>query len=395
MRKIKNILILAGGDSTRFWPLKNKPIFSFLGKPILLYLIEKLSCYGENIVVVCHSSFKEKLTSLFKDNITIISQDFKFTGMAGAILSAKNYISGEVLIVNGSDIFNFEILNKFIDNIRKEKLEIETVSIKLNDYFPGGYLKIKDGKIIEIVEKPPPDKIPSQLIKLVIDYFSDFTSLTEAIEKAKTTKDDQYEQGLNFLLKTSKGNGYLLYDDFWYTLKYPWQVLSLMRFFLNKLPKDKIKLGKNVKIGKSVKIVGPTYIGDNSIIGDYVLIRESHVGANCVIGSFSEVARSYIANNVSLHRNYVGDSVIDSNVLVGAGAVFANFRFDGEPIKNSGLKKLGAIIGEGSRIGVNTTILPGVKIGRNTFIGPGETIMKDVEDNKFVFKGKIKSNISL
>lgn len=395
MRKIKNILILAGGDSTRFWPLKNKPIFSFLGKPMLVHLIEKLSFYGKNIIVVYHPSFKNKLASLLKDKIKIIPQDFRFSGMAGAILSAKNHLAGEVLIVNASDILNFKILDKFMDKIRREKLETLTLAKKIDEYFPGGYLKVKDGKIIEIIEKPSPQKIPSDLVKLVVDYFFDFSKLLEAINKSKIRRDDQYEQGLNYLLKTSKKNSYLLYDDLWYTLKYPWQVLLLMRYFLDKLKNKKVKLGKNVKIGQGVKIVGPTYIGDNTIIGDYVLIRESHIGANCLIGSFTEVARSYLADGVYLHRNYVGDSVLDSNILVGAGAVFANFRFDGKPIKHSNLKKLGAIIGERSRIGVNATILPGVKIGRNTFIGPGEIIRKDIEDNKFVFKGEIKRNIAL
>ncbi|MGB9707169.1 MAG: DapH/DapD/GlmU-related protein, partial [Microgenomates group bacterium] len=55
-------------------------------------------------------------------------------------------------------------------------------------------------------------------------------------------------------------------------------------------------------------------------------------------------------------------------------------------------QKLGAIIGENCRIGVNATLLPGIKIGKSTFIGPGEVIRDDVSDNKFFYKNKIYKN---
>ena len=160
--------------------------------------------------------------------------------------------------------------------------------------------------------------------------------------------------------------------------------------------KRDVILGKNVKIAKTAKIVGPCFIGDNTIVGDFAMIRESHIGKNCLIGGYCEVTRSYLGDGVSLHRNYVGDSVLDKNVLFGAQAATANFRFDEGSIKSlvldsridTELNKLGAVIGEGSKIGVNSTILPGVKIGKHTFIAPGYTIAEDVEDGMFIFKRK-------
>ncbi|MFN4212418.1 MAG: sugar phosphate nucleotidyltransferase [Microgenomates group bacterium] len=393
MKKIKNILILAAGDSTRFWPLRDKQFFSFLGKPLLVHLIEDLLDYGQNIIVVSSSSIKDKLVSLVGNKVEIITQDSRLTGMAGAIFSAKNKINGEVLILNASDIINFNILTQFIDKLKKEKLKILLLAKKVKEYFPGGYLKLKGGRIVEIIEKPTPREAPSNMVKLVFDYFFDFQKLVKIIQNTKTGNDDQYEQAVTQLLKKyHQETDYILYDSFWYPIKYPWQVLPALKYFLGKLDGDKVKLGKNVKIGQGVKIVGPTYIGDNTIIGDFVLIRESIIENNCLIGAFSEVARSYLGEKVYLHRNYVGDSILDKNVLLGAGAVLANFRFDSQPIKNTYLSKLGSIIGEGSKIGANATILPGVKIGRNTFIGPLEMVDKDIEDNKFVFKGKISEN---
>ncbi|PIY68876.1 hypothetical protein COY90_03610 [Candidatus Roizmanbacteria bacterium CG_4_10_14_0_8_um_filter_39_9] len=192
-------------------------------------------------------------------------------------------------------------------------------------------------------------------------------------------------------------------------LKYPWHVLSLMMHFFKTLSifTDKtatisktavitgaVHIGKNVKVGDYVKIAGPCYIGDNTVIADYALVRESHIGPNCLIGSSSEVARSYLGEGVMLHRNYVGDSVFASHVLMGAGAVTANFRFDkksvGSYVKgkkiNTNANKLGAIIGADTKVGINVTLFPGLKIGANCMIRPGYCISRDMEDDTIIKK---------
>jgi bifunctional UDP-N-acetylglucosamine pyrophosphorylase/glucosamine-1-phosphate N-acetyltransferase len=162
-------------------------------------------------------------------------------------------------------------------------------------------------------------------------------------------------------------------------------------------------IDENVVVGDFVKILGPVYIGKNSIIGDYSLIRESHINDDCLIGSYSEIARSYIGNKVFLHRNYVGDSVLDDKVMMGAQAVTANLRFDGETINSyvmdekidTNFYKLGTIIGKESKIGVNTTIFPGVKIGKKTWVAPKEAIRYDLEDLTYLIDGEEKNNLQV
>ena len=269
----------------------------------------------------------------------------------------------------------------------------------VNEYFPGGYLLIKGNKLIGIEEKPDPKKVPSNKIKLVCDYFFDFDSLINFLKKIKAERDDCYEVSLNNIFKENKGSDYIDYTGYWHALKYPWDVLPMMNFFLQS-QKNKIVLGKNVKIGKYTKIEGPVFIGDDTILGDYTLIRASHIGHNCLIGGYSEVTRSYLSHHVFLHRNYIGDSILGREVLLGAGACCANFRFDKKPIKSmingkrvsTGREKMGAIIGEKCKIGVSSILLPGVKIGKKTFIGPGEVIGEDINEQTFVFKEKIVKN---
>jgi len=422
MRKIKNILILAGGDSTRFWPLTDKVVFPFLGTPLINYIIEAVSLYTSSIIVVVHPNIEKKMKKIIDRKALVIPQKQINLGMAGAILATKDIIKNEeVLIINGSDLLNFSFLSNFLKKVENFPDLIITAK-EMQDYFPGGYLKFdRNKKLFSIVEKPPPDKRPSFLVKLVVDYFLKPHLLIKKInqfkEKSDDLSDDLYEKALTSLFKEAEKIEVFNYQGDFYSLKYPWQVLNLTFYFLSKIKKnyvgknvliskkatiiEPVYLSDGVKIGDYAKVVGPTFIGKNSIIADYALINKSHIGEDCLIGGYSEVTRSYLGNKVFLHRNYVGDSVLADKVLLGAGVVLANFRFDAQPISsfvdgkkvNTELLKFGAIIGKESKMGVNSASLPGIKIGSKTFIGPGEVIKKDIEDNKFIFNNKLESNL--
>jgi len=408
MKKVDNILILAGGVSERFWPLGDKQLISFLGQPLVEHQATFFSRFGQRVIIVANSknflSIK-KATSRINFPIKVVVQESRFPGMAGAVFSAHHLLKGSVLIVNGDDLFDESLIVNLLGKVGNDN-QLVIPAKKVVKYFPGGYLRLNaDKKLLGIVEKPSPEKLPSSLIRLVADYFMDVKPLVNYIRTVRTDKDDLYEQALSMLIKEGKVD-YFVVDGYWQPIKYPWQMLKAMRYFFRqayfkkRMDKAAIFLGKNVRLGKFVKIVGPTYIGDNTVIGDFVLIRESNIGANCLIGAHSEVARSYFGRGVMIHRNYVGDSVFGINVMMGAGAVTANFRFDAKTVRSrvkkkkvdSGLDKLGAIVGKESKLGVNSILFPGVKIGRGSFIAPGEIIREDVDDNRFILKTKSTKN---
>ena len=423
MRKIKNGLILAGGDSTRFWPLQEKSFFSFLGKPLILYQIEELVKYCDKVTIIANKKNAVSINRLiensnFLSKIQVIVQNENLDGQAGAILSAKNHLKGEVVIINANDLIDYSLLIK-ITKLPLYVNKIVLVGKKINEYFPGGYFKFNDEKkVVSIIEKPDKDKLPSSITKLVVDYFGDFDLLIKSLEKIKAN-DDHYEQAINSLIQDNLDCVLLPYDSYWHSIKYPWHVLTMMKTLLSKIKENQISksavisenavivppviIGDNVRIGDFSKIAGPVYIGDNTIVGDYTMVRESEINEDCLIGSYTEVARSYIGNKVFLHRNYIGDSVLSDKVMIGAQSVTANLRFDGQNVTSlvneekvdTDNIKLGAIIGRESKIGVNTTIIPGVKIGKNCLVAPGEIIRYDLEDNTFLVKGEERSNLSI
>ncbi len=101
-----------------------------------------------------------------------------------------------------------------------------------------------------------------------------------------------------------------------------------------------------------------------------------------MVGALSEVARSIFQEDVHCHSGYFGDSILGKGCRIGAGTVIANVRIDRGEVKSvvkgekigTGLKSLGAIIGENTKIGINCSLMPGVFIGSDCQIGPGSLV---------------------
>jgi len=405
-----NVVVLAGGHSTRFFPLEEKNLFEFFDIPLIVYQLKRYLVYlrrlnfKPNFVVVTNESnhplIKQELQKHGLTGLTLVTQTLP--DQSGAVISALKKIPNQepILIVNSNDIFSETLLSDLLKKIKGSRLIFTAKKVK--SYFPGGYLVRDDaGHIERIWEKPESHLVPDKLnlFKFVFDFFENKEMLSEIFDKEKES-NLSYEDILNILLQTTKPD-LIINDQPFTSLKYPWHVLSAMEIFLSSIKESTVKtenidstaqivgnvfISEGVKIGAFTRIVGPVFIGKNTIIGDQVLIRNSHIGQNSLIGAQSEVARSYLGNQVALHRNYIGDSVLSDNVSFGANALTANWRFD-EQIINSkvqeekietGRYKLGAIIGKSAKVGVAVSLMPGVKVAKQAQIKPGQVIFKDV-----------------
>lgn len=403
-------LVLAGGEGKRFSPIvTSKPLFPFFGKPIVSYTLSSLSQAGfKEAVVVSSPQDQKQIDSLKITNLkieTIVQKSAK--GMADAVLSAEKLIRGKsIFVLNSEDLVDQSLFDQAFRKMPLGKNFI--VARKQKEYFAGGYLKFKDDKLAAIVEKPGEGQEPSDLLNLVFHFFSGADEFLEALKKTKSQKDDVYEKALSLIIK-NRSVKVQKYQGYWQPFKYPWHILDMTKLYLNQ--KLEPKISKQAKIHKSAVIEGPviiedgvsvyenavikgpTYIGPSSIIGTSALIIESMVGANCVVGFTSEITRSYLGDGCWLHRNYVGDSVLEKQNYLGAGVVTANFRFDEDHIHSQILDdkintkkiKFGTIIGESARVGVNASLMPGVKIGAKAIVGPGVVCFKDIKPGEKVF----------
>lgn len=408
-------LILAAGKSTRTWPIEEKIFVEFLGKTIFQHQIETLLAAG--ISDFCIIGNEQNITRL-KDICSELSGKFSFgiqenldEGQRGGILASENILPERkpVLIVCSNDIVEKGAFKNILSAAKKSEAEILLLAKKVDKYFPGGYLScVGENQVKNIVEKPTPGTEPSNLVTLLIHYYKHPKKLFKKLKKV--TSGDEYETCLQELFNEGISAEAVPYTGFWQAIKYPWHLLSLNDYFLSQITEQKIhpsamvsekaSIHKNVVIEEGVQVFdfaviqGPAYIGKHSVVANHTLVRGSHIGSNCVIGHTTEVARSVLQSHCWTHQNFIGDSVFDTNVSLGAGTRTGNLRLDEHKIFSeikgektcSDRVKFGSVIGKNVRIGINTSLMPGVKIGRDTFIGGGMILEKDVCEKKFTYQ---------
>jgi UDP-N-acetylglucosamine diphosphorylase / glucose-1-phosphate thymidylyltransferase / UDP-N-acetylgalactosamine diphosphorylase / glucosamine-1-phosphate N-acetyltransferase / galactosamine-1-phosphate N-acetyltransferase len=415
-------LLLAAGRSKRMKPVKDKNFLNFLGKPLIQHQLEMLARNGcEEIVVVGGAHNLEAIKELGESlemKLEYCEQEDLDLGMCGAVKSSIKLLSGApVLILSSNDVVDDSAIQLVLQEAEAGGADNFILGKKVEEYFPGGYLETdSDGFISNIVEKPGEGNEPSDLVNLVVHYHSDPDKLVDYLEKVDSENDDIYEVALAAMMKDGTKFKAVAYDGDWLPIKFPWHVQQVFRHLFEKAEKgvsdgaqiaDKAIINGEVIIEDGAKIFdgavvnGPCYIGKNSVVATNALVRESNLGENCVIGFSTEVARSYLGNDVWTHSNYIGDSVIGNNVSFGAGTVTGNLRLDERNIVMRGegqdyhtnSAKFGLVCGDNVRFGVNSSTMPGITIGSGSFIGAGIIIPTSIPEKSFV-RGSIELKIS-
>ncbi|MDD3206262.1 MAG: UDP-N-acetylglucosamine pyrophosphorylase [Lachnospiraceae bacterium] len=172
---------------------------------------------------------------------------------------------------------------------------------------------------------------------------------------------------------------------------YPWEVLPKISAFIvalgATLPADKFeKRGDDVWIAKSAHVFDSAYINGPCIIDEDAEVRQSAfirgnaiVGKGAVVGNSTELKNVILFNKVQVpHYNYVGDSILGFKSHMGAGSITSNVKSDKtlvvmkspEGTIETGLKKVGAMLGDNVEVGCNSVLNPGTVIGRESNVYP-------------------------
>lgn len=189
---------------------------------------------------------------------------------------------------------------------------------------------------------------------------------------------------------------------------YPWEVLPHIEEFILELGKTLNKdeyeqIGENVWIHKSAKVYKSAYIGENCIICEGAEVRHcafirknAIIGKNAVVGNSTELKNVILFNNVQVpHYNYVGDSILGYKSHMGAGSITSNVKSDKKlvVIKNgdekieTGMKKIGTILGDNVEVGCGSVLNPGTIVGKNTNIYPLSSVRGVIKPNS-IYKNK-------
>ena len=173
--------------------------------------------------------------------------------------------------------------------------------------------------------------------------------------------------------------------------EYPWEVLPRIHDFILELGKrlpeeiyekrgEDIWVAKNAKVAPTACLNGPLIIDEEAEIRHCAFVRgNAIVGKGAVVGNSTELKNVVLFNKVQVpHYNYVGDSVLGFKSHMGAGSITSNVKSDktlvvvknGEEKIETGLKKMGAMLGDHVEVGCNSVLNPGTVVGRHTNVYP-------------------------
>ncbi len=171
--------------------------------------------------------------------------------------------------------------------------------------------------------------------------------------------------------------------------EYPWEILPRIKDLTARLAAGGIDgytlLRPGVLVGRDVMIAATATIEGTAVIGHGTVLRPGAylrggvlIGSGCVIGNSTELKNCLIMDGAQVpHYNYVGDSVLGRKAHMGAGAVCSNLKSDGKNVVvrgtrnyETGLRKVGAFLGDGADIGCGCVLSPGTVVGCGTSVYP-------------------------
>jgi NDP-sugar pyrophosphorylase family protein len=191
-----------------------------------------------------------------------------------------------------------------------------------------------------------------------------------------------------------------LAKDYLKQYTYPWEALKGIKDFIlalgPTLGPDYEEVSPQVWVHKTAWVYPSAYLGAPCIIGPEAEVRHcafirgcALVGAGCVVGNSTELKNVILFDKVQVpHYNYVGDSILGYKAHMGAGSITSNVKSDkslvvihGEEEIPTGIKKVGALMGDHVEVGCNSVLNPGTVIGRNASIYPVSCVRGVVPEN--------------
>ena len=188
---------------------------------------------------------------------------------------------------------------------------------------------------------------------------------------------------------------------------YPWEALKGITDFIKELgatlnKDDFIEVSEQVWVHRTAKVAPTAYLGAPCIIGADTEVRHcafirgsALVGEGCVVGNSVELKNVILFDGVQVpHYNYVGDSILGFKAHMGAGSITSNVKSDKslvvihcEPPIATGIKKVGAMLGDFVEVGCNSVLNPGTVIGRHSNVYPTSCVRGVIPENSIYKTG--------
>jgi bifunctional UDP-N-acetylglucosamine pyrophosphorylase/glucosamine-1-phosphate N-acetyltransferase len=392
-------VIIAAGEGTRMRPLterRPKPLLPVGETTLLERTLDLCADLVDRFVVVIGYRGEQVEAAIGEQyagtSVEYVEQKAQ-RGTAHAIGCAADVVDDRFLVING-DVVVDETLPRSLASAGGTAIAVQTVP-NPRSY---GVVDVEAGHVTGLVEKPTDP--PSNLINTGLYAFE--ADVFEQIEQTEESPRGEYEitDTIERLLAAGRSVRAVEYDGPWLDVGRPWELLDGLDLVLDGLDRriegvvepdahlhGDVVLQETARVRSGAYIEGPVVISDGADVGPNAYIRgPAMIGRDVSVGNGVEIKHSVLMAETSVnHLSYVGDSVLGANVNFGAGTVVANLRHDDETVEltvkgqrvDTGKRKLGVVVGDGAKTGINTSLNAGVTLGVEATTAPGESVSRD------------------
>jgi bifunctional UDP-N-acetylglucosamine pyrophosphorylase/glucosamine-1-phosphate N-acetyltransferase len=410
--------ILAAGEGVRLQPItatRPKHLIKLAGKPILEHCLNALKRAGISEAVIVVHYMGDAIRQYFGDGRDFgvkieYAEQQAVLGTGNAVSVVEPYVNDDFLLVNGDVLFAAEALKTVVDLHQSEKPATTMAVVPVEKPENYGIVELENGKHVKrIVEKPTREETPTNLANAGIYVFS--TEIFAKIKQTSATSRGEWEipDALTLLINEKKPVlAVKIAGEDWIDIGRPWDLLEANRWALTRMKHKPfgfiedgahlvgpVSVAETARVRSGAYVEGPAFIDEEADIGPNCYIRPcTSIGRKVRVGNACEIKNSIIMDSTHIgHLSYVGDSIIGERGNLGAGTITANYRLDAGTIKmmvkdkhvDSGRKKLGAVLGDDVKTGINALLMPGVKVGNDSWIGPNLMVQRDLPPKSKLF----------
>jgi len=389
-------VVLAAGEGTRMRPLTEntpKPMLPVADRPLVAHTADTAIAAGAEELIFVVGYEADAVREFFRDSYNGVPVEFAVQeeqlGTADAVNAAREYLDGPFAVLNGDNLYDEASLAELFDAAPS------IAAYGVPDPSNYGVLSTDGDRVTAIIEKPADP--PTQLANAGAYVFP-----AEAREWLDVEMSERGEREITDVV-TQVIEAYdvtAVEVDRWLDVGRPWELLEANEWKVGEVTRridgrvhgdadlrGDVVVEAGAVVEPGVVIEGPAIVRSGATVGPNAYIRDATVlGEDTHVGHGVEVKNSVVMADTNVpHVSYVGDSVLGTDVNLGASTQVANLRHDGEPVKltvkgdrvSTGRRKFGIVAGDGVRTAINTSLDAGVVLSAGATTTPGETVTRD------------------
>jgi len=394
-------VVLAAGRGTRMRPLTDrrpKPLLPVGDHSLIEHVFDTATDVVDEFVVVTGyrgDEIRDAIGASYQDIPVHYVEQEDALGTAHAVAQAEPVVDDDFLVLNGDVVVDASLPQALADADGTAVAATEVADPRAY----GVLSTTDDGVLTGIVEKPadPPTNFAN------VGCYAFEPDVFEYIERTPESERGEYEitTTIELLLEDGHQIDVASYEGTWLDVGRPWELLEATNVALEALNSQRVYGGieggvylrgsvvveEGARLKSGTYVEGPAVIRSGAEVGPNAYIRGATVvGPDVHVGHSVEVKNSVLMADASVgHLSYVGDSVLGAGVNFGAGTNVANLRHDDANVRmtvkgervDTGRRKLGVIVGDDAKTGINTSLNAGIRLDTEATTSPGESVLHD------------------